>query len=103
MPLRIDVSLNVTRRSVTLAISDNGRGFNMEKRKRERRARTGLRNMRERVTAIGRRARVARSGLHGTQIAAILPIEPDGSVPERRDTRTLPTAFPGSRHSTIPT
>lgn len=78
---RIGVSLNFTRHSVTLAIDDNGRGFDTQKRQRERLRGTGLRNMRERVMALGGEL-VVRSGQQGTQIVAILPIEPDAAAPE---------------------
>jgi two-component system NarL family sensor kinase len=98
---RIDVSLNVARRSVTLAIEDNGKGFNMEKRNRERRGGTGLRNMRERVTALGGELLV-RSGLHGTQIVAILPIEQDASAPEPEASADAPT-FPAHGGASVPT
>jgi two-component system, NarL family, sensor kinase len=65
------VQLTLTRdeRTLTLAIADDGRGFDVEALQRSPRAGLGLTHMRERVEALGGRFELSASS-QGTRVAA---------------------------------
>lgn len=90
---RIEVSLHVARRSVTLTVGDNGWGFDAQNRQREKHRGTGLRNMRERVLALDGELLV-RSGPHGTQVSAILPLLEEGAAVPAEGTPPVPLQLP---------
>jgi two-component system NarL family sensor kinase len=71
---KVDIALAFDARHVRLDITDDGRGFDEEAVQADPRSGIGLRNMRERVAAIGGRLDV-HSGDAGTSILAEVALE----------------------------
>jgi len=57
---------------VRLSVRDNGPGFDVESVQVDPQHGIGLRNMRERMAALGGTCTIA-SGPHGTEVCAVLP------------------------------
>ncbi|WP_323119206.1 cache domain-containing protein [Burkholderia alba] len=70
---RAAVTLDVSAQAVTLTIADNGRGFDAERAQADARGGVGLRNMRERLDALGGTLRIASQVGH-TVVAARVPL-----------------------------
>lgn len=68
----VNVRLEGDKMNVTLTVSDNGIGFDVAGIAQHPKRGIGLRNMHERVTAIGGKLELASSG-DGTQVSATLP------------------------------
>ena len=75
---QVRIALDFDADSVRLEVGDDGTGFDVDAMQLDPRRGIGLRNMRERVAAIGGRLRV-RSGSGGTSILADVPA--DGAEP----------------------
>jgi signal transduction histidine kinase len=75
----VDVMFSYTHPDIVLRITDNGRGFDVEKRLAAITAekRMGLRSMQERVTLLGGMMSVQSIPLHGTKITIKLPYGKD--------------------------
>jgi two-component system NarL family sensor kinase len=69
---QVRIALDFEERGVRLEVGDNGVGFDVEATQLDPRRGIGLRNMRERLAAIGGRLDV-RSGSSGTAIVAFVP------------------------------
>ena len=69
---RIGVLLENDLDAVRLSVRDNGPGFDVESVQVDPQHGIGLRNMRERMAALGGTCTVA-SGPHGTEVCAVLP------------------------------
>ena len=69
----VHVSLHFQRRSVTLEVRDDGRGFDMRRVQRDGQCGIGLRNMRERIEGLGGCFSLA-SDRDGTRIVAVLDL-----------------------------
>ena len=70
---RGSLSLEVTSHAVSLSVADNGRGFDVERTQADPHGGVGLRNMRERIDALGGTLTI-RSQLGHTVIAARVPL-----------------------------
>ena len=71
---RVDIELTMgAGGELTLAISDNGRGFDLEALQRDPEKGIGLRNMRERLVAIGGELQIRSTRGAGTRIHVRLP------------------------------
>jgi PAS domain S-box-containing protein len=71
---RIGVTLSYKPRSVTLVITDNGRGFNVDHAFRAYAGRWGLLGMRERADRIGASLNIRSAADRGTQVELRVPI-----------------------------
>jgi len=69
----IDVTLEYSRRHVSLGIADNGRGFVLDDRAPAA-GHWGLKNMRERAVEVGGRFGVTSGPGTGTTIQAVVPL-----------------------------
>lgn len=76
---QVRIVLRFGRHGLRLAVQDDGAGFDVAATQLDPRRGIGLRNMRERVAAIGGRLEV-RSGAQGTAIAAVVPVAAAMSV-----------------------
>jgi two-component system, NarL family, sensor kinase len=76
---RAALTLEIAQNGVTLAIADNGHGFDVEHAQADPRAGMGLRNMRERLEPLGGRLSVSSKPGH-TVVTAWVPIRPAGST-----------------------
>ncbi len=63
----------MTSHAVSLSVADNGRGFDVERTQADPHGGVGLRNMRERIDALGGTLTI-RSQLGHTVIAARVPL-----------------------------
>ncbi len=70
---RGSLSLEVSSHAVSLSVADNGRGFDVERTQADPHGGVGLRNMRERIDALGGTLTI-RSQLGHTVIAARVPL-----------------------------
>ncbi len=77
---QVFVRLRFERHLVTLGIEDDGRGFDVQRVLADGSQGIGLRNMRERVDALGG-SFIIRSGANGTRIVATVPVltDPDAT------------------------
>ena len=67
----VRITLSFRKRQIRLAISDNGKGFNVERVQTAKRGGIGLRNMRERMEGLGGQLTI-RSSPRGTCVTASL-------------------------------
>jgi two-component system NarL family sensor kinase len=81
---RVAVTLDVASHAVTLTIADNGCGFDAERTQTDARGGIGLRNMRERLDALGGTLTINSQVAH-TVVAARVPLTPMTS-PARQET-----------------
>ena len=77
---RADLTLAYSARDLRLTISDDGRGFDYADVQRDPRRGIGLRNMRERMTALSGSLSFHTSD-HGTTLQAWLPLPAPSSEP----------------------
>ncbi|MDE1180254.1 cache domain-containing protein [Paraburkholderia sp.] len=77
---RAALSLEVSKNEVTLAIADNGRGFDVARVQADPRAGVGLRNMRERLDTLGGDLALSSQPGH-TIVTARVPVRTSGSQP----------------------
>ena len=77
-PPDVDVRLSLAASQVTLEITDNGRGFDVEDAER-RRPGMGLFTMRERVALVNGQFVIESRPGHGTRILVTLPLEQRGT------------------------
>jgi len=72
---RVSIELDVTHGSVLLKITDNGKGFNVERARAESELSFGLTSMQERVTSLGGRLIINSQPGEGTQVRADIPLD----------------------------
>jgi signal transduction histidine kinase len=70
---RIRVDLEGRPESVTLSVSDDGRGFDYQEKLAESTDHYGLSTMRERAEELGGRLRITTAAGHGTTVTAVVP------------------------------
>jgi signal transduction histidine kinase len=78
---RAEVTLQKSRRHVSLKITDNGRGFSLKRRLGNKTGRLGLLGMRERVELIGGKLTIQSTLGKGTSILATVPLQAGGMRP----------------------
>jgi len=75
----IRIALDYGARSLTLATSDDGRGFNLEEGSRKS-GHWGLKNMQERAAEIGGTCKITTAMGQGTRIEIRVPLAPAWSL-----------------------
>jgi signal transduction histidine kinase len=71
---RVQVTLDFSAEAVTLAISDNGQGFDVEAVRRNNTGHFGIMGMQERVESLGGQLTILTGPGQGTQIKVSAPI-----------------------------
>lgn len=96
---RVNLELAFNAQHVGLTVHDDGMGFDVARMQGDPKCGIGLRNLRERVAALGGHFDIASSGA-GTRIAAVLPVPPQAAGPH--DTAGVAPVAPGA-HGALPT
>lgn len=94
---RVDVALEFAETATRLTVRDNGTGFDVARMQVDPRRGIGLRNLRERMAALGGQFDIV-SGPGGTQIVAALPPAPPKPLTSPADDRS-----PTAAHTAAPT
>lgn len=80
-PCEVDVSLQQNKETITLQIQDNGKGFNVERKKAQ--VTSGLHGMRERADLCGGNLKITSAPGQNTVVKAVLPLNTNRGKEER--------------------